>query len=86
MHQKSSITDEKIDQFEADAKQWIRDFCRLTIGNMNSANQQEGMYDYFLEEQQWVEENQKNPIIYDILCYENWQLFYHIHNTSIKYT
>ena len=39
-----SITDEEINQFEADAKQWIRDFCRPTIGNLNSANQQEGMY------------------------------------------
>ncbi|RIA84059.1 hypothetical protein C1645_742608 [Glomus cerebriforme] len=43
MRQKS-ITDEEIDQFEADAKQWIRDFCRPTIGNLNDANQQEGMY------------------------------------------
>ncbi|RIA81893.1 hypothetical protein C1645_836223 [Glomus cerebriforme] len=42
MRQKS-IKDEEIDQFEADAKQWIRDFCRLTIGNLNSTNQQEGM-------------------------------------------
>ncbi len=43
MRQKS-ITDEEINQFEADAKQWICDFCRPTIGNLNSANQQEGMY------------------------------------------
>ena len=29
MRQKS-ITDPEIDQFEADAKQWIRNFCRPT--------------------------------------------------------
>ncbi|GBC26306.2 ribonuclease H-like domain-containing protein [Rhizophagus irregularis DAOM 181602=DAOM 197198] len=39
-----SITDLEIDQFEADAKQWIHNFCRPTIGTMNSANQQQGMY------------------------------------------
>ncbi|PKY59254.1 hypothetical protein RhiirA4_514775 [Rhizophagus irregularis] len=39
-----SITDLEIDQFEADAKQWIHNFCRPTIGIMNSANQQQGMY------------------------------------------
>ena len=39
-----SLTDEEINQFEVDAKQWIRDFCRPTIGAMNSANQQQGMY------------------------------------------
>ena len=38
MRQKS-ITDEEINQFEVDAKQWICDFCRPTIGAMNSANQ-----------------------------------------------
>ena len=43
MRQKS-ITNEEIDQFEVDAKQWIRDFCRPTIGTINSANQQQGMY------------------------------------------
>ncbi|GES80122.1 hypothetical protein GLOIN_2v1817388 [Rhizophagus clarus] len=43
MRQKS-LTDEEIDQFEADAKQWVRDFCHSTIGNPNSSNQQEGMY------------------------------------------
>ena len=39
MRQKS-ITDLEIDQFEADAKRWICNFCRPTIGTMNSANQQ----------------------------------------------
>jgi hypothetical protein len=43
MRQKT-ITNEEINQFEADAKQWVRDFCRPTIGNLNSINQQEGMY------------------------------------------
>ncbi|RGB40773.1 hypothetical protein C1646_752872 [Rhizophagus diaphanus] len=43
MRQKS-ITNEEINQFEVDAKQWIRDFCRHTIDTMNSANQQQGMY------------------------------------------
>ena len=28
----------------------------------------------------------KKPVIYDILCYENWQLFYQMHNIPIKYT
>jgi len=28
----------------------------------------------------------KKPVINDILCYENWQLYYQIHNTPIKYT
>jgi hypothetical protein len=41
---KKSITDEEINQFETDAKQWIRNFCRPTIGTMNSANQRDGMY------------------------------------------
>ncbi|RIA93759.1 hypothetical protein C1645_866818 [Glomus cerebriforme] len=40
-----SITNEEIDQFEVDAKQWIRNFCHpTTIGVMNSAGQQQGMY------------------------------------------
>ncbi|GES72685.1 hypothetical protein GLOIN_2v1817388 [Rhizophagus clarus] len=43
MRQKS-VADEEIDQFEADIKQWISDFCRPTIGNPNSVNQQVGMY------------------------------------------
>ena len=28
----------------------------------------------------------KKPVIHDILCYENRQLFYYINNTPIKYT
>jgi hypothetical protein len=39
-----SITDPEIDQFKADAKQWIRNFCHPTIGTMNSISQQQGMY------------------------------------------
>ena len=28
----------------------------------------------------------KKPVVHDIFCYENRQLYYQIHNTPIKYT
>ncbi|PKC61284.1 hypothetical protein RhiirA1_466761 [Rhizophagus irregularis] len=37
MRQKS-ITDEKIDQFKVDAKQWICDFCHPTIDDWDDVN------------------------------------------------
>jgi len=38
------LTDQNIDKFEQDAKDWVCTFCRPTIGIMNDANQQPGMY------------------------------------------
>uniref|UniRef100_U9UN58 Uncharacterized protein n=1 Tax=Rhizophagus irregularis (strain DAOM 181602 / DAOM 197198 / MUCL 43194) TaxID=747089 RepID=U9UN58_RHIID len=52
MHQKS-ITNEEINQFEVNGSM-------IFAGTVNSANQQQGMYDYFLEEQQWAAENQRD--------------------------
>ncbi|GBB89463.1 hypothetical protein RclHR1_16150004 [Rhizophagus clarus] len=43
--------DEEIDQFEADIKQWISDFCRPTIGNPNSVNQQVGIIEKKIHQQ-----------------------------------
>ncbi|PKC53293.1 hypothetical protein RhiirA1_479585 [Rhizophagus irregularis] len=59
MHQKS-ITNEEINQFEVNGSM-------IFAGTVNSANQQQVMYDYFLEEQQWTAENQRDhdtPIKY----------------------
>ncbi|CAG8538780.1 16882_t:CDS:2, partial [Racocetra persica] len=39
-----NLTDIEIDKFGNDAKQWIKDFSRPTIGKFNSPNQQQGMY------------------------------------------
>lgn len=38
------LTDIEIDLFENNAKQWVRDFSRPTIGKPNSPNQRQGMY------------------------------------------
>jgi len=41
---KSSHTDEEILKFEKDAKNWVKTFCRPTIGQMNSATAIPGLY------------------------------------------
>ncbi|PKC13608.1 hypothetical protein RhiirA5_410390 [Rhizophagus irregularis] len=87
MHQKS-ITNEEINQFEVDAKQWIHDFCRPIIGTVNSANQQQGMYlrtevRLFFGGTTMGGRKSKRPVIHDIFYYEN---YYQIHDTPIKYT
>jgi len=38
------LTDQDIDIFEQNAKDWVRAFCRPTVGVINDANQQPGMY------------------------------------------
>src|SRR3989337_133729 len=39
-----SHTEEEILKFEEDAKNWVRTFCRPTIGQMNSATTIPGLY------------------------------------------
>ena len=41
---KPSYTEEEILKFEEDAKNWVRTFCRPTIGQMNSATVIPGLY------------------------------------------
>jgi hypothetical protein len=41
---KSSYSEEEILKFEKDAKDWVRTFCRPTIGQMNSAASIPGLY------------------------------------------
>ncbi len=41
---KPSHTKEEILKFEKDAKNWVRTFCRSTIGQMNSATVIPGLY------------------------------------------
>ena len=41
---KEHLSDQEIDQFEIDAQNWIRMFCRPTQGHMNSVTQIPGLY------------------------------------------
>jgi|SRR4051794_40047599 len=41
---KPSYTEEEILKFEKDAKDWVRTFCRPTIGQINSATAIPGLY------------------------------------------
>jgi len=41
---KPSYTEEEILKFEEDAKNWVRTFCRPTIGQMNSKTAIPGLY------------------------------------------
>ncbi|GET55161.1 hypothetical protein GLOIN_2v1824261 [Rhizophagus irregularis DAOM 181602=DAOM 197198] len=41
---KPSHTEEEISKFEEDVKNWVRTFCRPTIGQMNSATSIPGLY------------------------------------------
>lgn len=41
---KPSYTEDEILKFEKDAKDWVRTFCRPTIGQMNSASAIPGLY------------------------------------------
>ena len=42
---KEYLTDQEIDQFEIDAQNWIRTFCRPTQGQVNNITQiSEGLY------------------------------------------
>ncbi|RIB03155.1 hypothetical protein C2G38_2049498 [Gigaspora rosea] len=57
----SQLTDQKINQYKIDAKNWIRTFCRPSQGSINSL-QKCGLYqkfDYFLEKRPWEKEAKK---------------------------
>ena len=41
---KTYFSDQEIDQFEVDAQNWVRMFCRPTQGHMNSPTQIPGLY------------------------------------------
>jgi len=41
---KEYLSDQEIDQFEIDAQNWIRMFCRPTQGQVNSTTQIPGLY------------------------------------------
>jgi len=41
---KTCFSDQEIDQFEVDAQNWVRMFCRPTQGHMNSPTQIPGLY------------------------------------------
>ena len=41
---KADLSDQEIDQFETDAQNWVRMFCRPTQGHMNSSTQIPGLY------------------------------------------
>ncbi|GES91544.1 hypothetical protein GLOIN_2v1481704 [Rhizophagus clarus] len=129
---KLSHTDEEILEFEKDAKNWVRKFCRPTIGQMNSASAIPGLYrkddvtpymhvfamhiPYFLRQLKekglslrlfsTCSVEKKNheqvklffggttmgggkktkPVVYDILVFENRQIFYLINNIPNEIT
>ncbi|CAB4428149.1 unnamed protein product [Rhizophagus irregularis] len=129
---KSSHTDEEILEFEKDAKNWVRTFCRPTIGQMNSAAATPGLYrkddvtpymhvfamhiPYFLRrlkekglslrlfstcsvEKKNHEQvklffggttmgggKKTKPVVYDILVFENRQIFYLINDIPNEIT
>ena len=41
---KPSYTEEEISEFEKDAKNWVKTFCRPTVGQMNTATAIPGLY------------------------------------------
>ncbi|GBC52211.2 hypothetical protein GLOIN_2v1787271 [Rhizophagus irregularis DAOM 181602=DAOM 197198] len=129
---KPSHTEAEILKFEEDAKNWVRTFCRPTIGQMNSATAIPGLYrkddvtpymhmltmhvPYFMRRLKEkglslrlfstssVEKKnhdqvrlffggttmgggkKKLPVVYDILVFENRQIFYLINNIPNEIT
>ncbi|PKB97428.1 hypothetical protein RhiirA5_433184 [Rhizophagus irregularis] len=129
---KPSHTEAEILKFEEDAKNWVRTFCRPTIGQMNSATAILGLYrkddvtpymhmltmhvPYFMRRLKEkglslrlfstssVEKKnhdqvrlffggttmgggkKKLPVVYDILVFENRQIFYLINNIPNEIT
>ncbi|PKC59395.1 hypothetical protein RhiirA1_469493 [Rhizophagus irregularis] len=117
---KSSHTDEEILEFEKDAKNRVRTFCRPTVGQMNSAAATPGLYrkddvtpymhlkekGFSLRLFSTCSVEKKNheqvklffggttmgggkkikPVVYDILVFENRQIFYLINDIPNEIT
>ncbi|RIB02052.1 hypothetical protein C2G38_2228954 [Gigaspora rosea] len=92
-----NLTNIEIDTFEIDTKQWIKDFSRPTIGKLNSPNQQQGIKGLslrlfstsntaFFSGTTMCGGKIHKPVVYDIMEYENRQIYYQIHNIPTTYS
>ncbi|POG74791.1 hypothetical protein GLOIN_2v1475985 [Rhizophagus irregularis DAOM 181602=DAOM 197198] len=97
---KAHLSDQEIDQFEIDAQNWIHIFCHPTQGCINSSIQIPGLYKkedvtpymhvfakhvcLFFGGTTMDGGTDGKSVVYNIMSFENRQLFYLINNTPKK--
>ncbi|CAJ0648436.1 2554_t:CDS:2 [Entrophospora sp. SA101] len=92
MLRKPSYNEEDIIKFELEAKNWVRSFCQPTLGIINSTSTIPGLYrkedvtpfmhiltmhvKLFFGGTTMGGGNKTKPVVYDMMVFENRQIFY----------